>query len=640
MKKSLIYSLLLGIALMVACTSPQQPTEVIPYESGKPYTRWWWFASEPDTMDIKYQLEWLKEQGFGGVEIAWIYPMHGDSTVKRVGWLSPEWSDAVAYAKETADALGLGCDYTFGTLWPFSEVGLPDEDGTRGYYDSISPINRTLTWEHPKKARVLNHLDKHAFNRYAVKMNKGLAKAYQGSKSGVFVDSWEVETRHMWTAGYGEKFKERFGYAIEPYMDKLYEPGNEDVYYDYMTLISDYVLYDFYQPFTANANSQGAFSRSQCGGAPADLLTAFMLVDVPETEAILYEPNYGRIPASAAALAGKPIVSSETFTCLYGWKPWGGKGPYQEQEQIADMRLIADALFANGVNQIIWHGMPYNKKGDQSNYFYASVHVGPEAFFKEQLKDFNQYMTTVSNYMKKGRVYSDVALYLPLEDSWMGVEYPDSLQMPWVWGEYELRYVWAPEYLKGYQPLWVNNKVLTEGRLENNRLYFGDLSFSSLAVDVEYLDLAALKQVVRLAEAGLPVLLARQPKQPGKSKVGEYAELLKKLAALPNVSANPKQVITQSPLVEGDDLPEFWCRQDGDDRYIFFATPAAKKLKYPLRYKQAFEDKGSVRQITIHTPAGPKPYTLNFAPNQSVLLKVKADGTIENVDIHFEAKEI
>jgi len=640
MKKSLIYSLLLGIALMVACTSPQQPTEVIPYESGKPYTRWWWFASEPDTMDIKYQLEWLKEQGFGGVEIAWIYPMHGDSTVKRVGWLSPEWSDAVAYAKQTADALGLGCDYTFGTLWPFSEVGLPDEDGTRGYYDSISPINRTLTWEHPKKARVLNHLDKHAFNRYAVKMNKGLAKAYQGSKSGVFVDSWEVETRHMWTAGYGEKFKERFGYAIEPYMDKLYEPGNEDVYYDYMTLISDYVLYDFYQPFTANANSQGAFSRSQCGGAPADLLAAFMLVDVPETEAILYEPNYGRIPASAAALAGKPIVSSETFTCLYGWKPWGGKGPYQEQEQIADMRLIADALFANGVNQIIWHGMPYNKKGDQSNYFYASVHVGPEAFFKEQLKDFNQYMTTVSNYMKKGRVYSDVALYLPLEDSWMGVEYPDSLQMPWVWGEYELRYVWAPEYLKGYQPLWVNNKVLTEGRLENNRLYFGDLSFSSLAVDVEYLDLAALKQVVRLAEAGLPVLLARQPKQPGKSKVGEYAELLKKLAALPNVSANPKQVITQSPLVEGDDLPEFWCRQDGDDRYIFFATPAAKKLKYPLRYKQAFEDKGSVRQITIHTPAGPKPYTLNFAPNQSVLLKVKADGTIENVDIHFEAKEI
>ena len=640
MKKSLVCSLMLLLGLMACTSSQEKAKEVIPYESGKPYTRWWWFASEPDTMDIKYQLEWLKEQGFGGVEIAWIYPMHGDSTVRRVGWLSPEWSDVVAYTKKTADALGLGCDYTYGTLWPFSEVGLPDEDGTRGYYDSISPINRTLTWEHPKKARILNHLDKHAFNRYAAKMNKGLRKAYKGSKSGVFVDSWEVETRHMWTAGFGEKFKERFGYSIEPYMDKLYEAGNEDVYYDYMSLISDYVLYEFYQPVTENANQQGAFSRSQCGGAPADLLTAFMLVDVPETEAILYEPNYGRIPASAAALAGKPIVSSETFTCLYGWKPWGGKGPYQEQEQIADMRLIADALFANGVNQIIWHGMPYNKKGDQSNYFYASVHVGPEAFFKEQLKDFNQYMTTVSNYMKKGNVYSDVALYLPLEDSWMGVEYPDSLQMPWVWGEYELRYVWAPDYLKGYQPLWVNNKVLTEGRLENKRLHYGEQSFSTLVVDVEYLDLAALKQVCRLAENGLPILLARQPKQPGKNKSSEYNELLKRLATFSNVSSDPKQALNQPPLVTGNDLPEFWCRQDGEELYIFFATPAAKHLKYPLRYKQAFEDQGAFREITIQTPAGPKPYTLNFAPNQSVLLKVKADGSIENVDIHFVAKEI
>ena len=66
--------------------------------------------------------------------------------------------------------------------------------------------------------------------------------------------------------------------------------------------------------FTDNAHAVGAFSRAQCGGAPADLLTAFMLVDVPETEAILYEPGFSRIPASAAALAGKDVVTSESFT--------------------------------------------------------------------------------------------------------------------------------------------------------------------------------------------------------------------------------------------------------------------------------------------------------------------------------------
>ena len=134
--------------------------------------------------------------------------------------------------------------------------------------------------------------------------------------------------------------------------------------------------------------------------------------------------------------------------------------------------------------------------------------------------------------------------------------------------------------------------------------------------------------------------MTRAPKQPGKNKSAEYAELLKKLASLSNVSSDSNQILCESPLIAGDELPEFWCREDGDDLYIFFANPAAKKLKYPLRYKQAFEDKGSVCQITINTPVGPKPYTLNFAPNQSLLLKIKADGSIENVDIYFDAKEI
>ena len=55
MKKSLVCSLMLLLGLMACTSSQEKAKEVIPYESGKPYTRWWWFASEPDTMDIKYQ---------------------------------------------------------------------------------------------------------------------------------------------------------------------------------------------------------------------------------------------------------------------------------------------------------------------------------------------------------------------------------------------------------------------------------------------------------------------------------------------------------------------------------------------------------------------------------------------------------
>ena len=642
-KKEYLIVCFLLLGVIFACT-PNQETKPVsePYADGKPYTRWWWFSSEIHNEDIKYQLEWLKENGFGGVEIAWVYPMRGDTTVQHPKWLSEEWSTSVNYAKRIADSLHLGCDYTYGTLWPFCAFDLPEKYGSRSFYQKESPADRTLTWEHPHKARVINHLDKKAFAYYADLMDKGLSEAYKGSKSGLFVDSWEVETRHLWTNGFGEKFKERFGYAIEPLMDNLYKPGYEDVYYDYMTLLSDYVLYDFYKPFTDHAQAMGAFSRAQCGGAPADLLTAFMLVDVPETEAILYEPNFGRIPASASALAGKDVVTSETFTCIYGWRRWGGKGPHQDEEQIADMRLIADALFANGTNQIIWHGMPYNErgKGKDDNHFYASVHVGPDSYFKDQLKEFNDYMAKVGRYMRKGRTYSDVALYLPLEDSWMGVEYPDSLQMPWVWGEYELRYVFAPDYLNGYQPLWVNAKVLSEAQYKDGSLCYGDMSFSVLAIDVEWLDMEALRQVLRLAKEGLPVLMARQPKQPGRNKSGAFGQLYAELMALPNVSQRPTDVLKRRPLLEGEDLPDFWCREDGEELYIFVANPSAKRLKYPLRYGQAFEDQGSVREVVVNTLAGAQTLRLEFQPNESLLLKVDKEGKVEVIDLEFKAKKI
>lgn len=633
------------ILSIVHCSSPNERVLNSPhstlYESCKPYTRWWWFAAEIDTADVKYQLDWLKENGFGGVEIAWIYPMHGDSTVKRPQWLSPEWSSAVTFAKRYADRIGLGCDYTYGSLWPFCSPTLNEEDGHRGYFDDESQCTQRLTWEHPRLWRILNHLDKEAFGRYADEMNKGLKEAYKGSASGLFVDSWEVETRYMWTKGFGDTFRERMGYDIEPYMDKLYSSGNERVYYDYMKVLSDYVLYQFYAPFTENAHRNGAFSRAQCGGAPTDLLTAFGLVDIPETEAILYEPNFGRIAASASALENKAAVSAEAFTCMYGWVGWSkGPGPYQGQEQIADMRLIADALFANGTNQIIWHGTPYNKQGDRSNYFYASVQNEPGGFFSGQVKEFNEYMTLVSSYMRRGNSYSDVAVYMPLEDSWMGVEYPDSLQMPWVWGEYELRYIHTPSELKGRQPLWINHHYLVSSEIKNGVLKSGHCSFNALVVDVEFMDGEALKNIVRLAEQGLPIWLKRDPLQPGKKQIKEYDQLLVKLKGMPNVSQH-LSIIPGKALIEGDDLPDWWCREDDSTYYIFIANPSAQALTYPLRYNQAFEDSGSKREIRINVGNISHTLQLNFKPNESLLIEVeKQSGKYQLVDLAFSAKKI
>ena len=409
-----------------------------------------------------------------------------------------------------------------------------------------------------------------------------------------------------------------------------------------MEVLSDQAINEFYKPFTKHAHKMKAIARAQCNGSPTDLLSAYMVVDVPETEALLYEPYFGRIAASAATLANKPVVSAETFTCTYGFHPIKkGRGPYSGREQVADMRLIADALLANGTNQIVWHGMPYNKVGGKRNYFYASVHLSPTSYFIDQLKDFNDYMTRVSSYMRRGRNYSDVALYLPVEDSRRTWYYPKHLRIPGTSGQFQLRYVAAPEYLEGYQPTWVNREVLTGAKVRDGRMVYDKTTFSALVIDVKNVDIASLRQILRLAKAGLPIVLAQTPMQPGRNKSPEYGKMLNDIKALPNVSENPETILKTIPrLIEGKNLPEFWCREENGDKYIFIANPAAYRLRYPLRYGQAFEDKGSVRDVVINTPAGRKPMKLQFKPNESILLKVAANGTVENIALNFTAKRI
>jgi hypothetical protein len=424
----------------------------------------------------------------------------------------------------------------------------------------------------PAQPLVLNHLDRHAFAHYAQRLGKALAPALAGSRSGLFCDSWEVETHGLWTRGFGQAFQKSFGYDLRPFMDHIYDRDSGDVRYDYMKLLSQFVLEEFYKPFAQTCHELGAFSRVQARGSPTDLLTAYALFDVPESEAMLFDPPFSRLAASAAALTGRRDVSAETFTCVYGFAR-----EHHEEEQTADLKLVADAMFANGVNQIIWHGTPlsYSHAGHDSE-FYATVHVGREGTLAKDLRAFNSYMEKVSSLMKRGRTCSDLAVYLPLEDAWVSGEYPKALQIPWGASDfYELRAAQFPDEVRGYHPLWINNEFLKQGIVENGRLRVGDLTFSALYADASFLDLETLWTIARLAGGGLPVCLKRTPRQAGYIKSRAFASQCKRLHSLKNVHSDLAGVVAGKPLVAGEDLPEYWARVENDVLLIFFEAEDA-----------------------------------------------------------------
>ncbi|MBI4712441.1 MAG: hypothetical protein HY762_03940, partial [Planctomycetes bacterium] len=107
------------------------------------------------------------------------------------------------------------------------------------------------------------------------------------------------------------------------------------------------------------------------------------------------------------------------------------------------------------------------------------------------------------------------------------------------------------------------------------------------------------------------------------------------LLALPNVSSSFKKIAVNPPLVQGNHLPDFWCRVSGRDYYIFLANPKSQNLTYPLKYGQSYNTKTFRIPVRIWHAGKSKPLTLEFEPYQSILLKVSPGPRIKQIDIKF-----
>ncbi len=84
--------------------------------------RWWWFGPAVKEDELRRELEQMKADGIGGVEIATLYPLAlNDDTVgfQNVPYVSEEHLRQLRFAAQKARDLGLRVDITLGSGWPF-----------------------------------------------------------------------------------------------------------------------------------------------------------------------------------------------------------------------------------------------------------------------------------------------------------------------------------------------------------------------------------------------------------------------------------------------------------------------------------------------------------------------------------------
>lgn len=597
----------------------------------RPFVRWWWFSGDIKLDDLQYQLDWVKSAGFSGVEIGFesnkfAVDYAGDRNNVGVPFVSPALSNLALQAKKEAEARGLRCDFTFGAVWPFGGPFLAQKDASQSFagVNGPSEIMSQYYWgSQNDPGYELNHLSRQALENYSAMVGKTLEPALRfGKPSAVFCDSLELTNADsMWSESLWVPFAKWAGYDLRPLAPSLDQPGSEAVRYDYRKFVGHVMNREFFAPFTEISHKLGSYTRVQCQGAPVDLIEAYSLVDVPETESILFNPYFGRVAASAAALSGKPVVSCETFTCLYGFPR-----EHMGEESVNDMKVLVDALISNGVNHFVYHVMPYTPRNVRQTG-YATVFISPLAPIAKDIPELNQYVTKLTTMMRPGETYSDIATYFPLEDMRMKGAVPQNEQTPGESNYWEMRRVQLADGVKNYSPLWISNAFLKKARVVNGRLQSGKCSFRALTVQSAWLDEETIAELLRLGRQGLPIVMPEKPQIPGKRRSTDANKNLDALMSLPNVKKSLSDVGFK-PLVEADEVLPYWAKKHGSGVRIFFAHPATRDLKYPMPYHYAETLQTIRKDVKVNYRGKSYATSLEFNGSSPCMIDVSSKGVV------------
>ncbi|MBT4408972.1 MAG: hypothetical protein HOC82_03945, partial [Bacteroidetes bacterium] len=424
----------------------------------------------------------------------------------------------------------------------------------------------------------VDHLSAPALMRYFGHFDKAFAHIDKADLPRAFMnDSWE--TYMDWTRNFFTEFEERRGYDLRQHLPAFMGQGDKDkvsrVVCDYRHTLSDLMLDNFTNTFSQWASGHGSQIIGETINEPANELDLNALYNIPQADMggarswFISKGDYvsdnafmrAKIPASVVHILGKPLVGSESLTCL---GPLFDT-PYDLMKEKLDYDIIS------GVNHIAFHGMSYSPSNVHwpGWLFYAGTHLGSfNPIWNLGGKQFCDYITRIQSFMQAGKPDSDLLVYDPIFDQW-SKRFSDSLMVPKVVSTFSN----LPPYSKrvpAMHSLWragygfdlVSDRLLESIHAEDGKLVSPGTSYNAIVVtNCKLMSVATIEKIVDLATAGATIIMHGQLPQdvPGFSRLQErrirFQAALGKIVSARDMAVDKKIAsLGIGRIVFGDDI--------------------------------------------------------------------------------------
>ena len=494
----------------------------------KPWTRWWWLGSAVDKPNLTRELQSFADAGIGGVEITPIYGAIGYED-RYIDFLSPKFMEMLRHVGTEGKRLGLGVDMATGTGWPFGGPWIQPADADASVARDGDKFVSKPTRMKVKRAApgdeglVANPYSAHAIDAYLAPFTKAFDGFPAGLIGGQFHDSFEYSGN--WTDALPDRFKQMHGYALTDHIDELFGKGEADtvarVKSDYRETLAQLHM-EYGEGWINWSHAHGFTTREQAHGAPANLLDLYAAADVPETETFGFsdmpipgfraagegahaqpQPMISRFASSAGHVAGRRLISSETFTWL------------REHFNVAlsQCKPVADQVFLAGINHIYFHGSAYSP--DDVPWpgwlFYASTEFNPRNTIWHDLPAMTAYIARCQSFLQAGAPDNDVLVYWPIYDLYHSADGMEKrfAMSPAKWANDSPGGKTAQTLIdRGYAFDFVSDAQLIATKVADGALQTGGGSrYRVLLVPpCDHMPVETLKQILDLAQAGATVI--------------------------------------------------------------------------------------------------------------------------------------